>query len=655
MQCLKVEKGVVMKGYEFIERSKSMHGDKLEYHLDKDAEVFYRHKVEMICKEHNITFQQDVGNHFAGKLGCPVCTRAKRSKSRRLTQDQFIDKVRKAGFAEDLWDLSEAEYLNNSTLVKIRCKKHNHTFTQLPATIFRGQSGCVKCVEEKYGVKRERSLKDALKEASEKLEDLLDFSLITSYEGYDQELEVICKVHGTTHKTKWMYLFRGKTPCPACKPSRISKGQIDKVTLEDYIKSIPEDNRSNLGNFDLSKASYIGSKTPVPVRCIKHDVWFEQTLYSIYKGHNNCPQCLKDNLSLGKEEFVKRSEVTWGKGRYDYSGVNYVNYTTHVEIRCVEHDHIFYQAPESHSLGFQGCRRCDMVGESKAEHELIDFLGNLGIIFKHGDRTLIKPLEVDILIDSHKLAIEYNGTYYHSDKMKSKSYHKEKQELINQQGYELFTIWEYDWRNPIKQKVIKRMLKNRLGKGCDKKVNARSCSIVTVDSDTAHSFFEMNHIQGKSGGGYSFSWGLENNGELVAVMSFKKRAHSFWELVRYTTSENVRGGASKLFKYALNNLPDGDIVSFSNTEMFTGGLYEKLGFLKDKELQPDYKVYHAKTDIHHKSKWRRSVIPMRLKEIGKSDLNFIPETDKRTEWQIQDEVKAFRLWDCGKIRWVYNR
>ena len=640
-----------MKGIDFIKKAEAKHGKRYKYFVKDDEDVFYRHDVDMLCLEHDEHFNQNVGNHLSGKVGCPVCTKNKKVKAKSLTQEQFVEKTRQAGFDENWIDLSNAVYVNNVTHVDLKCKRHNLDFKQKPAQIFKGRLGCKQCLEETHGIKS-RTLDDALEDVSKLLGKYLDLSFIDSYEGYEQEVNVVCKIHESHHTTKWKYLFKGQTPCPECKPARISEGQINKVTLDDYLNSIPEG--VDISNFDFSRASYIGTKTPVPVRCKKHGIWFEKTLYSVYRGKNGCPQCLKDSLSLGKDEFVRRSELQWGVGRYDYSKVVYTTYMNPVEITCVEHNNTFWQGPESHSLGSQGCRMCDMFGQSKGEHEIKEFLDSLNVNYKHGDRSLIKPLEVDILIDSHKIAIEFNGSYYHSDVMKERNYHKVKHDLIEGKGYQLVTVWEYDWINETKREIIKRLLKNLLGKSDDIKVNARSCELVELDRKSVDDFYEDNHIQGKSGGGYSYSWGLENDGVLVAAMSFKKNLGR-WELVRYCTSENVRGGASKLFKNALSELPEGDIVSFSDLEIFKGGLYETLGFEKDKEIPIDYKVYHPKTGIRHKSSWRRKVIPTRLKEINKESLNFDPETDERTEWQMQDEVKALRVWDCGKVRWVYHR
>ena len=85
-------------------------------------------------------------------------------------------------------------------------------------------------------------------------------------------------------------------------------------------------------------------------------------------------------------------------------------------------------------------------------------------------------------------------------------------------------------------------------------------------------------------------------------------------------------------------------------DYFQGGSYEKAGFVREEEVGPDYQVYHPKSGLRHKSHWQRRNIPVRLAEIGWEG-SFDPETDSRTEWQLEDEVGAVRVWDSGKIRW----
>lgn len=72
---------------------------------------------------------------------------------------------------------------------------------------------------------------------------------------------------------------------------------------------------------------------------------------------------------------------------------------------------------------------------------------------EQGRRDLLRGrTEVDIYLPSLNLAIEFNGAYWHSDKMLLKSkkmtaaeYHSEKLEMGHAAGIEILFVWELDW------------------------------------------------------------------------------------------------------------------------------------------------------------------------------------------------------------------
>lgn len=74
----------------------------------------------------------------------------------------------------------------------------------------------------------------------------------------------------------------------------------------------------------------------------------------------------------------------------------------------------------------------------------------------HNDKKLINPLELDILIPEIKLAIEYNGLFWHSSTFKDKDYHLNKTNLCEQLGYRLIHIWEDEWNND-KEKIMSKL------------------------------------------------------------------------------------------------------------------------------------------------------------------------------------------------------
>ena len=106
-----------------------------------------------------------------------------------------------------------------------------------------------------------------------------------------------------------------------------------------------------------------------------------------------------------------------------------------------------------------------MSGESRVELELLDFVKQY-YPNAHKDNKLIKPKELDIVIDELKLAIEFNGDYWHSTEFYLEHHdnlneyygrHLNKILEANKKGYRLIHIGESDWINnkeKIKDKLI---------------------------------------------------------------------------------------------------------------------------------------------------------------------------------------------------------
>jgi len=98
------------------------------------------------------------------------------------------------------------------------------------------------------------------------------------------------------------------------------------------------------------------------------------------------------------------------------------------------------------------CPTCFPLNRSKGEIELASFIKEHVDIIEN-DRELIKPKEIDILIPSKKLAIEYNGEFWHQDEEREEN----KRNLIESAGYEYIVIWEESWINN-KEEVKKELL-----------------------------------------------------------------------------------------------------------------------------------------------------------------------------------------------------
>lgn len=85
---------------------------------------------------------------------------------------------------------------------------------------------------------------------------------------------------------------------------------------------------------------------------------------------------------------------------------------------------------------------------SKGEYEIIDFIKsvNNSLTIEHHSKSIPNLYEVDIYIPELKIAIEYNGCYWHNIHYHGGLYHLNKTELCERSGIHLIHIWEYDWK-----------------------------------------------------------------------------------------------------------------------------------------------------------------------------------------------------------------
>lgn len=105
------------------------------------------------------------------------------------------------------------------------------------------------------------------------------------------------------------------------------------------------------------------------------------------------------------------------------------------------------------------CLKCYpyLSGFSNKEKELLELVKSY-FPDAHKDRKLINPLELDIVIDELKLAIEFNGNWFHSLLNTPKGFHLQKTKLCNEKGYRLIHIWEDVW-DLSKEAILAKLAK----------------------------------------------------------------------------------------------------------------------------------------------------------------------------------------------------
>lgn len=135
----------------------------------------------------------------------------------------------------------------------------------------------------------------------------------------------------------------------------------------------------------------------------------------------------------------------------------------------------------------QLCKNCEKYS-SNEELELRKFISSaVDSKILNNVHSIIPPYELDIVVPEKKLAIEFNGLYWHNDSKIDNKYHLRKTKLCEEKGIQLIHIFEDEWN--YKQDIVKSRLKNLLGI-YDKTVYARKCEVREVDSKTSRAFQE---------------------------------------------------------------------------------------------------------------------------------------------------------------------
>lgn len=298
-----------------------------------------------------------------------------------------------------------------------------------------------------------------------------------------------------------------------------------------------------------------------------------------------------------------------------------------------------------HGKGY-GCPHCNATQYvSKPEQAIADFIASHGFVVKQSDRSLLKgsgigAKEIDVVVPEAKLAIEFNGLYWHTENWgKDSKYHYNKFSAVSITGYQLLQIWEDEWvKNPD---MVKNMILHKLGKSVQEKVAGRKTKVVQLPVNETREFLEQYHIQGFASGSYYYGL-VDAEKNVVAVLVLKKESNNRLNIIRYATSVNVVGGFTKLLTHVERNLDVASFVTFSDNCVSDGGLYRNNGFTVDKELPPDYR-YLFRGERKHKFQYR-------LKRFREDD-SLLWE-DGLTERELAALNGLQRIWDAGKIRWV---
>ena len=350
-----------------------------------------------------------------------------------------------------------------------------------------------------------------------------------------------------------------------------------------------------------------------------------------------------------KEKITKQNIVTKNKITFNRDN-NILDIDNHIiTSKCdcgKEHTFVinrvlYYKRRETGTII---CTECNPISKniSGLELQLLNFIkDNYEYEVISNTKSIINPYELDIYLPELNLSFEFNGIYWHNELNKPSNYHIMKSNLCEDKGIQLIHIWEDDWN--YNQDKIKYFILNKLGK-TENKIFARKCEIKEAnDNLLVREFLNNNHLQGYTNS--SIKLGLFYQDELVSLMTFKKNSRlGKIELNRFCNklNTNIIGGASKLFKYFLDNYDYNEVVSYADRSYSNGGLYRQLGF------EYNYKTiqnYHYIVDgiRVHKSNFSKKILVKEGYDVNK------------TEREIMLDRDIFRIYNSGNIKFTYKK
>lgn len=278
---------------------------------------------------------------------------------------------------------------------------------------------------------------------------------------------------------------------------------------------------------------------------------------------------------------------------------------------------------------------------SSLEQEIKNLFSTLNL---KKDRKILSGQEIDLYSEEHKIGIEFNGNYWHTDKFRSKNYHFNKSKLAKSKGVFLYHIFEYEWLDKRTKNIIIDQLKDLFN--YDKEViKVEDCTIKEVPTKDKNAFLNNNHLLNKCKS--TVNLGLYYKDKLVGIMVFirVKDQDSLYELSRFCCKIGYRviNGFNYLFDYFIKQYKPKSIIVYSDIAKEDEKILGSIGF----KLKSIEKPQYCWTDGDN------------ILTQGQDSLKYIKKKgwlkkDDKSVDKVMKDHKFNRLYDCGRKKWLWS-
>jgi len=244
-----------------------------------------------------------------------------------------------------------------------------------------------------------------------------------------------------------------------------------------------------------------------------------------------------------------------------------------------------------------GCADIAKAGSS-GENEIKDYLLTLdnSLSISRGLHILdngYRGLEIDMYMKNILLGIEYNGSKFHASlnnvfSDKECNYHQFKFLQAKKQNIHLISIFDVDWQyNDVKIKSYLSWLIKQ------KTMIIDNYTIKLISSEVVDYLCAEFYIGYRIGIG-DINYGIYVNEKLMGAMSFSASENNSYKIKCYCINfdAHVDGLARPLLEYFYEEYHPITIYAYSDNDWFSGDVYANLGFIENKQIEPNYYWYY---------------------------------------------------------------
>lgn len=410
-----------------------------------------------------------------------------------------------------------------------------------------------------------------------------------------------------------------------------SPGRKQEINAKREATNLRDHNVSNIGQIKKAKdahAAFYADDEKVAEATVKNKA--TKLLNHGNENYNNMEQTLKTR--------AEKYDPQYWADKY-----NNQNYLTLYDRDMMEFLVNNYTIPEIASLLLVTtstvCRHLNRLElrspfQSSEELEVVRFLESLGItnIIRNSRKLLGNRKEIDIYLPDLKVAIEYNGVFWHHTEVPhiTESYHYDKFKVSEERGIKLITLFSSAWK--AKREQVQLELINSFGLNTMTAL-ANECDIRIISEHEASRFHSLFNVLDATDS--EISYGLFFSGMLVSAMSF--HIADDVTISRYTYHTDVVGGTKRLLNAFIDTFNPSRLVAYTENEWMLGEVYSKEGFVLEQDVNP---VCWYLSD--------------RSEELYTEVVEELVDTEDEETGELIKRSKFMKVWSCGSRKWVLD-